>query len=729
MKTIYKILTISLLTGYIFNHAYAEPANSLVDADFDYQNEGEFTVTFSPASDVSPGDIKNYTWTIEDSTITATNSINYTFPDKGYYNVCFTTLDTNNVKDTRCKTIHVTDDSPFIQSNSIDFSYYVDTMNQKIELYLGDELGEYGQDLAIFWNFDNTVTATGPYPAFNYDVPGVYTVTMTIKDSVSSITPKNYTVTKKIIAGTPPCNAHFNLWVSEDTAQFINHSSANTTKFFWSFGDGTFSDAEHPEHIYKNNGIYEIKLVAFDPNSQCLDSYTEKIRIGKKINCHADFDYYVDSTLMDVHFENTSLGNPQNHVWIFGDGTISHDFSPMKGFNKPGYYSARLIVSNTSPDFCIDQVKKNILISRTGDDVEAEFFYHVSGKKISLLNKSVGEDLIYTWNFGDFDPENYRKDSVSKSLVMNPQFTYSKEGYYNVCLTAHSRKTGTSDLKCKKIKIGTPAKDCKANLIYALNDDDGAYSVRFLDRSFSHGIIDKRTWSINDTTFEDIIGDIYYLPDTGLYTLKLQIEDNLGCISRDYALINAGIEGKLYGAYDFNIIDTITFKATGYPVDFVGISHGDAAKLKWDFDGDGTWDDSTSSNPTYVYTAPGEYYCKLQVSDPNTGDVDTYIDTVNVGEGLGINNPDNANNNPELIVSPNPVATSAQIKYTLQKQSNVNITLFDLKGNSLINLVNTEKPKGSHQVILNKGNLKTGIYYLQIKTNKGVAGKKIIMIK
>ncbi len=727
MKTLYKFFIISLITGSLSYHAYAEPATSLVDADFNYQNTfSGYTVEFSVAPTIPPNDIFNYTWTIEDSTFTTFNdTIEYTFPHEGYYNVCFTTLDIDYVKDTRCKTIHVTYDPPFIQSNSIDFFYDVDTINKEIHPYI-DILGEFGEEIAFFWNFNNMVTTTAQYPVFNYDKPGIYTLSMTVKDSVHDH--KNYTVTKKIIAGTPPCNAHFNLWVSEDTAQFINHSSANTSQFFWSFGDGTFSDAEHPEHIYKNNGIYEVKIVAFDPTKQCLDAYTEKIRIGKNIDCHADFDYYVDSALMDVHFENTSLGNPQNHVWIFGDGTISHDFSPMKGFNTPGYYSARLIVSNPLPDFCIDQVKKNILISRTGNDVEAEFYYHVSGNKVSLQNKSIGQDLIYTWNFGDFDPENYRKDSVSKSPDINPQFIYSKSGYYNVCLTAHSRLTGTSDFKCKKIRIGTPAKDCKANLIYTLKKDAaGDYSIRFLDRSFSHGTISKRTWTIHDTTFDNTIGNIYHLPDTGLYTLKLQIEDHLGCVSRDYALINAGIEGKLYGTYDFNIIDTINFKSTGYPVDFVGISHGDAAKLKWDFDGDGTWDDSTSSNPTHVYTAPGEYYCKLQVSDPNTGDIDTYIDTVNVGGGLEIKQPET--DKPALNIYPNPFATSAQIEYTLQEQSNVNITLFDTKGNSLINLVNTKKPKGNHRVILNKGNLETGIYYLQIKTNKRVAGKKIIMIK
>ncbi len=731
MKTIYKILTLSFMLGHLFNQANAGPGISLVDADFNYQNTYDMNkVIFSVASTVSPNDVQSYTWTIEDSTFTTSNdTIEYRFNQEGYYNVCFTTLDTEGIKDTRCKTIQVIYTPPIIENSDVDFGYDVNTNDQTITLYPEGIFGEFSQDMGFFWNFNNSATSTnGDYVMFSYDEPGVYTVTMTVKDTMSSPS-KNYTVTKKIIAGTPPCNAHFNLWVSEDTAQFINHSSQNTSTFFWSFGDGTFSDAQHPQHIYKNAGIYEIKLVTFDTNSQCLDAYTEKIRIGKDIDCHADFDYYVDSTLMDVHLENTSSGNPQNHVWIFGDGTISNDFSPIKGFNKPGYYSARLIVSNPFPDFCIDQVKKNILISNKGDDVEAEFFHLVSGKKVSLLNKSVGEDLIYTWNFGDFDPENYRKDSVSKSYDINPQFTYSKDGYYNVCLTAYDRATGTSDLKCKKIRIGTPAKDCKANLIYSINEVAGDYFIRFLDRSYSPGIINKRVWSIHDTTIEDVIGNRYQLPDTGLYTLKLQIEDNRGCISRDYALINAGVEGKLYGVYDYNIIDTITLKATGYPVDFVGISHGDAAKLKWDFDGDGTWDDSTSSNPTYVYNTPGEYYCKLQVSDPNTGDVDTYIDTVNVGAGLAINNPDSDNDNPDLNVYPNPVATSAQIEYTLQEQSDVNITLFDTKGNSIINLVNAEKNKGVHQVILNKGTLETGIYYLQITTNKGFASKKIIMIR
>jgi PKD repeat protein len=58
--------------------------------------------------------------------------------------------------------------------------------------------------------------------------------------------------------------------------------------------------------------------------------------------------------------------------------------------------------------------------------------------------------------------------------------------------------------------------------------------------------------------------------------------------------------------------------------------NGDALAYAWDLDGDGAFDDSTASQPSYTYTAQGSYTATLRVADPG-GLSDTDAVVISVG--------------------------------------------------------------------------------------------------
>jgi glucose/arabinose dehydrogenase len=70
---------------------------------------------------------------------------------------------------------------------------------------------------------------------------------------------------------------------------------------------------------------------------------------------------------------------------------------------------------------------------------------------------------------------------------------------------------------------------------------------------------------------------------------------------------------------------TVNFNGTGS-----SDPEGSPLTYAWDLDGDGAYDDSTASQPTYTYTAQGSYAAKLRVTDPG-GLSGTATVTITVG--------------------------------------------------------------------------------------------------
>ncbi|WP_299887834.1 S8 family serine peptidase [uncultured Lacinutrix sp.] len=81
-----------------------------------------------------------------------------------------------------------------------------------------------------------------------------------------------------------------------------------------------------------------------------------------------------------------------------------------------------------------------------------------------------------------------------------------------------------------------------------------------------------------------------------------------------------------------------------------------------------------------------------------------------------------------IEVIPNPIKDSGIIKYNLEKESTVSISISDLAGfNSNIILAETKQVKGNYEIPIYKSNLRTGIYIIEIIVNEKKFYKKIII--
>jgi predicted CXXCH cytochrome family protein len=122
-------------------------------------------------------------------------------------------------------------------------------------------------------------------------------------------------------------------------------------------------------------------------------------------------------------------------------------------------------------------------------------------------------------------------------------------------------------------------------------------------------------------------------------------------------------------------------------------------------------------NPEYVYSLLA---VTLQKLDPTT-DIKLIDNTVPQSYTLDQNYP-------------NPFNPTTTIKYTIPKEGNVKIQVFDITGRLVTTLVNANEATGTYSVTWNGRNsggqaVSSGIYLYRLEANEFVSVKKMVMLK
>jgi hypothetical protein len=78
---------------------------------------------------------------------------------------------------------------------------------------------------------------------------------------------------------------------------------------------------------------------------------------------------------------------------------------------------------------------------------------------------------------------------------------------------------------------------------------------------------------------------------------------------------------------------------------------------------------------------------------------------------------------------PNPFNPITNIEFTIPLSGLVKLTVFDVLGREIKNLINTYKEKGNYSVKFDASNLSSGIYFYQLSLNKLVQTKSMIVTK
>lgn len=452
------------------------------------------------------------------------------------------------------------------------------------------------------WNFGDGTTANIERPFKSFNVPGNYTVTLTI--TTGSGCTQTFTSNVKVAAKPVVAFSAAPLEVCpSDDVTFTDQSTGTITRWFWEFGDGGSSTTKSPTYQYNDTGWMDVRLIVFNENCGDTLLYNRYIYVRPPIAAFTDSS--VCSNQLERFFTNNSIG-ATTWKWFFGDGDSSVVFNPVHVYGAPGSYTVNLKVADslckheTSVSIRILDEKANIEMESDGGCTANAYRFYARGPKTNPANIS-----RYEWSINN-------GPTITTATNVLPQ-TFNDTATVQIQLIIYDLN-GCSDTTIQSFAItsvGTivnfgPLSQtvCVGNL------------VSFSDSTkYSSGNPIVR-WEWNFGTGSDSIftagpfANIYAA--AGVYDVRLTVVDSLGC---RYTLNRPAAVTVHESVANFTASDTLVClnSAITFNNASVGSAGSTAAlKYKWDF-GNGTID--SVINPVVIYPAEGTYNVQLSLVD------------------------------------------------------------------------------------------------------------------
>lgn len=253
--------------------------NSSCAAVFSYWGNGN-TQNFYPYSLVGPGPsaTASFTWDFGDGNTGAGYSPTHTYAQSGVYNVCLTIAD-SACSFTWCDSVYVGN----YWGCDASFGYYEKGAYGLVDFYGNN----WSWSASESWDFGDGTTGNGGWPTHQYAADGNYTVCHIVTDSLANCTDTfctQITVTTASVAGG--CQTSF-FWTPDMVdslkillgGQYFNLFGGTATTWSWSFGDGTSSTQQNPDHTYAASGTYLVCLTATD-SMGCTSTFCDSVFVN-----------------------------------------------------------------------------------------------------------------------------------------------------------------------------------------------------------------------------------------------------------------------------------------------------------------------------------------------------------------------------------------------------------------------------------------------------------------
>jgi len=201
--------------------------------------------------------------------------------------------------------------------------------------------------------------------------------------------------------------------------------SSPTSSVVWNFGDGGSSIINNPQHIYYNEGYYDVTIYA-----QSVDGCKDTLQRLEYIHFQyptADFISNIQGICPNdqVQFSNISDGIGITSTWDFGDGSQSFQINPSHSFTANGLFDISLLITDsfncTNNMVLVNHIE---VLKPTANFITAGISSNCP-PLISNFSDSSSTDVVnWEWIFS----------GGGSSFLANPSHLFSVSGTFDVTL-------------------------------------------------------------------------------------------------------------------------------------------------------------------------------------------------------------------------------------------------------------------------------------------------------
>lgn len=473
------------------------------------------------------------------------------------------------------------------------------------------------------WDFGDGGSSTVQNPIHNYTDTGYFNIQLiaTNNGCPDTLILNNYMQVLPPIAlfqVTPNCANRLEF---SYTDQSLADPSIIPLTWEWNFGDGSpVSTIQNPVHSFPALGTYTVRLIV--TNGSCADTAFQTVRA---VDENPDFsaNQTVACKIAQINFQAIGINsaNIVSYTWNFGDGspavTVPNPVIPHT-YTTSGTYTVTLTTIDING--CQDVATKVNYIRINGPT--ANFSATNTGGCTGFtttfndlsITDGVNAIVNWQWNFGDGSIQNFSAPPF--------QHTYNTTGVFSVKLIIRDAAGCLDSISISNLINAT---DPIPDFVTADTLSCPGGIVTFSNISSPSGFTSQ--WDFGDGGTSTLTSPTYSYAATGIYDVKLRIQDPFGCA--DSITKAAYIRIDVPNA-SFTVSDSVSSCAP-LEVQFTNTSTFYSSVL-WDFGpGEGT---STLNNPIHFYSIPGTYLVKLLITSPG-GCLDSAFQTITLDDTAG----------------------------------------------------------------------------------------------
>jgi PKD repeat protein len=469
--------------------------------------------------------------------------------------------------------------------------------------------GDYGATFG--WKAPGSnvyVTQNGP-GYFDATALGVYWIRMsTIRGCMDSISIKVVPVSP----GNASITAQPNICLGTSITMHPVAAHDPTATYKWDFGDGYTPTSYNATHTFASSGNKIISLTVKTAQG-CLSSSADTVMVNSIPQASFNASSACPGTPITFHNTSTvaSLPTTVSLSWSFGDGTTGATTDNTTGTSPSGTIVHTYVATG------IDTVK--LIATANGCSslpyavpitvypVPVTLFTYgaaCEGQAVTFSNTSSISDaspLSYLWDFTGTGPT---------SASVNPVYTYTTNGTYNVSLTTTSTNGCTSTLT-HQITIGQ-------NPVVSFNLTNACVNIPASFGSTTAGTPLTYLWNFGDSNTGSLQNESHSYSIAGSYNVALTVTTSSGCTASTTQSIT------IYPGP--NVSFTAQNQCVNTSVSFTNTSTN-ATSYLWDFPSLSTT--SSMQNPVETFSNAGRFPVKLTATSSN-GCQATRIDSVTV---------------------------------------------------------------------------------------------------